>query len=75
MEAQLHARPEGRSTLSSLNDPLSLFPFRLARVGCRQALSLSDRLELFPDGSGDEMIGLHTYAPLYAHKDGSVDKS
>lgn len=76
MEAQLYARPEGRSTLSSLNDPLSLFPFRFGRVGCRQALSLSDRLELFPDGSGDEMIGLRSaYTPLYAHKDRSVDKS
>ena len=60
MEAQLHAKPDGRSTLSSLNDPLSLFPFRFARVGCRQALSLSHRLELLPDGSGDEMIGLRT---------------
>lgn len=75
MEAQLHARPDGRGTLSSLNDPLGLFPFRFARVGCRQALSLSDRLESFPDGSGDEMVGLRTYAPFCAHKDGGVDKS
>ena len=60
MEAQLYAQPEGRSTFSSLNDPLGLFPFHCTRIGCRRALSLSDRLELLPDGSGDEMIGLRT---------------
>lgn len=58
MEAQLHAGPEGRSTFAALMDPLSLFPFRFLRVGWRRVLSLSDRLELLPDGSGDEMIGL-----------------
>ena len=60
MEAQLHTEPEGRSSFSLLSDPLSLFPFRFARIGCRRALSLSDRLELIPDGSGDEMVGLRT---------------
>ena len=60
IEAQLHADPNGRNTFSSLNAPLSLFPFRFARIGYRQVLSLSDRLELLPDGSADEMLGLRT---------------
>lgn len=60
IEAQLQADPNGRNTVSSLNDPLSLFPFRFARIGYRQVLSLSDRLELLPDGSADELLGLRT---------------
>jgi len=57
-EAQLHANPKGRDHFSSLNDAMCIFPFQFTRVGCRRVVSMSDRLELLPDGSADEMIGL-----------------
>jgi len=58
IEAQLHADPSGRAPFNSLTDAHCLFPFRFEQVGCRQVISISDRLELLPDGSSNEIIGL-----------------
>jgi len=63
IEAQLHADPKGRSSFTMLNDSLCLFPFTFARVDYQRVLSSSKHLELLPDGSSDEIIGLRTLSP------------
>ncbi|GIW96110.1 MAG: hypothetical protein KatS3mg110_4151 [Pirellulaceae bacterium] len=62
-EAHLRAHSTGSLRLSALLNAPSLFPFRLSHIPPAQLIAASGRLDVLPDGLGQDLIMLRAESP------------